>query len=87
MKVKEARIDFAVCIDNEGYNDLEVRKVYCVLPDVKALEVGCMRVIDESGEDYLYPADRFISLDLPETERRRLLTAMRSDAAQLTVGR
>jgi hypothetical protein len=40
-----------------------------VLPDVKAIEVGSLWVIDESGEDYLYPADRFMPLDLPQTER------------------
>jgi hypothetical protein len=75
MEPKEARIDIAVCIANDGYDDLEVCKVYCVLPDVKAVEVGCLRVIDESGEDYLYPANRFIVLDPPEAERQRLLTA------------
>ena len=53
MERKETKINFAVCIANTGYEDLEVCKVYRVVADVKAAEVGCLRVIDESGEDYL----------------------------------
>jgi hypothetical protein len=64
--------EFAICVANEGNNDLEVWKVYRVLPDVKAEGVGCTRVIDESGEDYLYPADRFAIVDLPSIVRSRL---------------
>jgi hypothetical protein len=78
---KETNISFAVCIANSGYEDLEVCKVYHVLADAKAAEVGCLRVIDESGEDYLYPADRFMVLDLPESERERLLAVIEADAA------
>ena len=81
MDTKETQINFAVCISSTGYDDLEACKVYRVLPDAKAVEVGCLRVIDESGEDYLYPADRFMFLDLPETERERLLAALEEDAA------
>jgi hypothetical protein len=81
MEKKEAKISFAVCIANAGYEDLEVCKVYRVLADAKAAEVGCLRVIDESGEDYLYPADRFMVLDLPEAERERLLAVLEADAA------
>ena len=57
---------------NEGYDDLEVWKVYQVLPDAKVAGGGCIRVIDESGEDYLYPADRFEAVDFPKTVRSRL---------------
>ena len=54
---------FAVCIDNSEYPaSLELHKVYQVLPDEDAAVDGDMRVIDESGEDYLYPADYFIIL-------------------------
>lgn len=42
--------EFAICITNEGYEDLEVWKVYRILPDPKAAEVACLRVIDEPGE-------------------------------------
>ena len=45
--------EFALCVANAGYDDLEVWKVYRVLADSRAIEVGCLRVIDESGEDYL----------------------------------
>jgi len=65
-------VDFAICLSNKGFDDLEEAKVYRVLRDAKAAEVGCVRVIDESGEDYLYPASRFAMLDLPEDIRARL---------------
>jgi len=72
MLTSRRRVQFAVCVANEGYDDLEVWKVYRVLPDAKATEVGCKRVIDESGEDYLYPADRFVVVDFPKDVRARL---------------
>ena len=64
--------EFAICVANDGYDDLEVWKVYQVLPDANAVGVGCIRVIDESGEDYLYPADRFAAVDFPKIVRSRL---------------
>ena len=63
---------FAICVANEGYDDLEIRKMYPVLPDAKAAGLGCLRVVDESGEDYLYPANRFVVVDLPKSSRARL---------------
>ena len=81
MKKTISKITFAVCIADAGYEDLEVCKVYRVLADAKAAEVGCLRVIDESGEDYLYPTDRFMVLHLPEAVRERLLAAIEADAA------
>jgi hypothetical protein len=81
MDTKAIPINFAVCISRTGDEDLEVGKVYRVLPDAKAAEVGCLRVIDESGEDYLYPANRFMILDLPEAERKRLRAVLEADAA------
>ena len=72
MPASKKRFEFAVCVANDEYDDLEVWKVYQVLPDAKAAVVGCIRVIDESGEDYLYPADRFASVDFPEVVRSRL---------------
>ena len=71
MLTGKKTVEFAICVANEGYDDLEVWKVYQVLPDAKAAGVGCVRVIDESGEDYLYPADRF-AVDLPNIVRSRL---------------
>ena len=67
---------FAVCIDNRGYPaSLELHKLYRVLPDAAAAAHKDFRVIDESGEDYLYPAKRFLLVDLPQTVRRALLKA------------
>ena len=72
MSTSKKRVQFAICVANEGYDDLEVWKVYRVLPDAKAAEVGCIRIIDESGEDYLYPAQRFVAVDFPREVRARL---------------
>jgi hypothetical protein len=68
MKTQQnAQPQFAVCIDNEGYPaSLELRKIYRVLPDKKAAKHNLMRVIDESGEDYLYPVRFFVSIRLPQ---------------------
>jgi len=61
---------FAVCVKSDQAEDLEVWKVYRVVPDTRAAAEGCLRVIDESGEDYLYPADYFVFVELPEKARR-----------------
>lgn len=59
---KKSAFRFAVCIDNHGYPaSLERRKLYQVLPDSEAKAHGQMRIVDESGEDYLYPAAYFIT--------------------------
>src|SRR5262245_28465443 len=58
---------FAVCINNEGYQaSLEVGKLYRVIPDAEAASHGYIRIVDESGEDYGYAADRFFPLDVPQ---------------------
>ena len=58
---------FAVCISNEDYKaSLEVGKLYRVIPDEEAASLGYIRVIDESGEDYSYAADRFFPLEIPQ---------------------
>lgn len=65
---------FAICIANEGNEaSLERNKVYAVLPDAKAGADGLVRVIDEDGEDYLYPADWFVPVDVPEAVRNSVL--------------
>lgn len=57
---------FAVCVKNEGYEEsLELRKIYEVLEDRAAAEHKMIRVIDEEGEDYLYPHDWFLAIELP----------------------
>lgn len=64
---------FAVCIDNTGYPaSLEKHKLYQVLPDAAAAKDGDLRVVDESGEDYLYPAELFLIVALPPTTARAL---------------
>lgn len=63
-----------ICLDNSGYEvSLERLKIYAALPDAKAERVGQLRIIDESGEDYLYPADRFIAADLSQATRKAVL--------------
>ena len=57
---------FVVCIRNDGYEaSLEPRKIYATVPDASAAKHGQVRVIDESGEDYLYPSEFFLRIDLP----------------------
>jgi hypothetical protein len=57
---------FVVCILNDGCDDLELRKLYAVVVDDSPSEDGYLRVIDESGEDYLYPARNFAPVELSE---------------------
>ena len=58
---------FAVCIKNDGYAaSLEVRKIYELIPDTHAAEHQLIRVVDESGEDYLYPAGYFAPIEVPQ---------------------
>jgi hypothetical protein len=65
-----------ICLDNSGYEvSLEKRKIYVGVPDVRAERLGHIRIVDESGESYLYPADRFIAAELPLAARRAVLTA------------
>ncbi len=60
------RFRFALCIDNAAYPvSLEKRKVYRILPDPEAERHHCLRVVDESGEDYLYPESCFVPIELP----------------------
>ncbi len=76
MHTAESNIQFAICIAAEANGDLEIWKIYRVLPDAKAAEVGCLRVIDESGEDYLYPQSRFVIVELPQDVQERLLATV-----------
>ena len=76
MNKKELNVQFAICISGEEYGDLEYWKLYRILPDKKASEVECLRVIDESGEDYLYPQNQFVLVELPEAVQKKLLSAV-----------
>jgi hypothetical protein len=67
---------FAVCIDNKDYPaSLELHKIYRVLKDDDAAKEGDLRVVDESGEDYLYPAENFIIIEVCADLRDSLLRA------------
>ena len=67
---------FVICIENKDYPaSLEKRKIYEVVPDSEAEEVGHIRVIDESGEDYLYPAKCFIDPTLPKDVQAAVVKA------------
>ena len=71
-----ARKRFAVCLRNTGYEaSLERRKIYQVLPDARASRHDLLRVVDESGEDYLYPESYFASISLPQPLRKAVLAA------------
>jgi len=73
---KNNAAQFAVCIHNSGYPaSLELHKIYRVLPDEDAAADGDIRVIDESGEDYLYPAGWFVVMKLPQEVEQSLLRA------------
>jgi hypothetical protein len=67
MKEQELRTRFVVCVNNKGYaTSLELRKIYQVVEDARSEEHGLIRVIDESGEDYLYPVEYFAAIELPQ---------------------
>jgi hypothetical protein len=62
-----------LCLSNRGFRDALIpRKVYLQLPDEKASQHGLVRVVDESGEDYLFPAQLFAAIELPAEIRVRL---------------
>jgi hypothetical protein len=76
MKREQQRSKFVLCVRNNGAEDLEVRKVYQVLPDQAAAREGYIRVVDESGEDYLYPSDYFVPVRLPAAVANELRIAV-----------
>ena len=73
---KEMTTQFVVCLNNAEYPAaLELHKIYRVLPDEAAAADGDLRIIDESGEDYLYPAAWFAFIELPQAVEVSLLRA------------
>ena len=78
MKKRSTKERFVICIDNSDYPaSLELHKIYAVLPDEKAAEDDFIRVVDESGEDYLYSAKRFVSVELPERVKQSIIRKVR----------
>jgi hypothetical protein len=76
MSQTEANPRFLLCVRNEGYGaSLELRKVYQSVPDAVAAGRHFVRVIDESGQDYLYPEDFFVHIELPQAAERAFAQA------------
>ena len=73
MKEYKTESQFVICIRNKGCEDLELSKVYQVITDKSAVQDNYIRMIDESGEDYLYPADYFVPIALPQIAENALL--------------
>ena len=74
---KSALRQLVVCVKNDGYAvSLETRKIYVSIADPLAEKHGQLRVIDESGEDYLYPARFFKEIELPQSIRKAVLAAV-----------
>jgi hypothetical protein len=72
MANRNKKPSFALCIENMECEDLAKRKIYRVLPDGKAAKEGYLRIVDESGEDYLYPESYFILVELPREAQNAL---------------
>ena len=72
---------FAVCVANDGCDDLSLGMLYRVLPDETASIEDLLRVIDDSGEDYLYPSARFVEVKVPDAEVPKLLAVSSTNMA------
>jgi hypothetical protein len=71
--MKQPRKPFVLCVDNTDYEVSLIRgKVYRVLPDPRAAQDDLVRIVDESGEDYLYHKSHFVFVDFPATVRKKL---------------
>jgi hypothetical protein len=74
--IRRAEKNFVVCVSNRGYPaSLEIRKLYQSIPDEQAANRHHIRVIDESDEDYLYPEEYFVPIQLPQSAERAVLRA------------
>ncbi len=77
MKRKTLPDRFVVCVRNRGFAaSLELRKIYCAIPDAVAESHRLIRVVDESGEDYLFPESCFVSIELPVQKARAIAEAL-----------
>ena len=81
MRTRTPGPEYVVCVDNADYPaSLELHKIYRTLPDKDARADGGLRVVDESGEDYLFPVAMFVAIDPPEQVRSSLLRTAASQA-------
>ena len=77
--MKQPTKPFALCVGNSRYQaSLIPGKVYHLLPDARAAKDDMVRLVDESGEDYLFAADRFVAIEVPAAVRASLLKAARA---------
>ena len=77
--MKRTSTQFALCLDNAGNEASLIRgKVYRAVPDQRAAKDGLIRIIDESGEDYLFSRTQFVVVDFPQPVRRKLLALQRA---------
>ena len=81
MTEAQDRTKFAVCVANDGCDDLAVWKLYRILPDETAAREGYLRVVDDSGEAYLYPSNRFVMVEVTELAEQTLLATVPSNGA------
>lgn len=75
MAQARSKFAFALCIEDKDCDDIEKGKVYPIRSDAAAKREGYLRVVDESGDDYLYPESYFVFLDLPPNAKSALLAA------------
>jgi hypothetical protein len=76
MAPKKEPVRYAICVNNKGYPaSLELRKVYRMVPDPLAATRHFVRVVDESGEDYLYPEDFFVPIEVPQAAQNAFAQA------------
>ena len=81
MKRQNPKKEYVVCTDNSGYEvSLERGKIYEVLPDVEGKHHGYLRIVDESGEDYIFDSDRFSSIKIPQSLQKALGTAPKEES-------
>ena len=77
--MKRLAKQLALCLDNEGNEASLIRgKVYPIVPDARAAKDGLVRVIDESGEDYLFAKSQFALVDIPQAVRKKILALQRA---------
>lgn len=88
MKEKKGEEIYALCVENKDSEDLEKRKIYRVIPDEQASKEGYLRVVDESGGDYLYPESYFVIVQLPKEAEEAItkVTGSGLDIGQLETG-
>ena len=78
MRVQQSTSSFALCVEDGGLEDLEARRLYQVPPDRAAAREDYIRVVDESGEDYIYPSELFVPVALPAAVLKRLRGSARA---------